>query len=203
MPKTPNKSWRTYRHKLFDFFLASLQPRRWAHINRSAKMGRIIVNKVFAGAACCLLVVGCMPGFTRSEPTAVVAPAPNRPYLILTADRSILRHGESVEFAALFINPTDKKIMLPTESASESGIDSIEHRLEVDWKGENGSSSGGISAIGINVDPPRFSYLQPRTSRSYRLRWKFEGRGKGTATLTYHFGWSDVFPPVKIILQTR
>ncbi len=30
--KKPNKSWRTNRHKLFNFISPSLQPRRWAHI---------------------------------------------------------------------------------------------------------------------------------------------------------------------------
>lgn len=160
---------------------------------------------VFAGAVCCFSVVGCVPRFTRSEPSSVVVPAPSRPYLILTADRSTVRHGESVEFTALFVNPTGHKVALPTEAPIEGGLNSIEHILEVAWRAEDrrSGSSGTISAVGIAVCPPAISYLQPKTSRSYRLKWKFEERGKGTANLTYRFGSSDDFPPAKITLHTR
>lgn len=159
--------------------------------------------RVFVGAAYGLSLAGCVPNFIRAEPTAVVAPAPNRPYLILTADRSTVSHGETVEFTALFVNQTKRKVALPTESLSVDRFDSIEHRLEIEWKGESGGSSLGMSAVCVNSCPPSTSYLQPNASRSYRLRWKFEERGKGIATLTYHFGFSDDFPPAKITLHTR
>jgi hypothetical protein len=156
-----------------------------------------------AAAACCLSAIGCAPGFTRSGPTAVVAPAPNRLYLILTADRSSVRHGESVGFTVQFVNPTAKKVLLPTGTLVEDGVNSIPHQLEVEWQGVDGNSSLGFSGVTIHSSPPTATYLEPKTSRAYRLEWKFEGRGKGTATLVYRFGWSDDFPPAKITLTTR
>ncbi len=37
---------------------------------------------VFVGAACCFSIVGCGPGLSRSQPSAPVAPATNRPHLV-------------------------------------------------------------------------------------------------------------------------
>jgi hypothetical protein len=37
---------------------------------------------VFVGAACCFSVVGCVPSLSRSQPSASVAPAPNRPHRV-------------------------------------------------------------------------------------------------------------------------
>jgi hypothetical protein len=150
-----------------------------------------------------VLIAGCASHRDNSAPISIVAPSPNRPHLILTADRSVVRKGECVEIMVTFVNPTKQRITLPTESIGEDGFDNIEHRLDLDWTGKNGNSSSGMSAVSVNRCPPSFDYLEPGQSKSYRLRWRSEVRGEGVAILTYEFGWGDDFPPVKITLLTR
>ena len=153
--------------------------------------------------SCCIALAGCMNVSRSSDPIVIVSPAPIRPHLILTADRASLRHGESVKVIATFVNPTKHRVALPTTSQVDDEEPSIEHRLQIDWKGENGSSSSELSAVGINSCPPSIDYLEPNTSRSYHLQWKFDDRGKGVAKLNYHFGHSDDFPPATITLRTH
>jgi hypothetical protein len=154
-------------------------------------------------SVCCIALAGCMSSSRSPAPIVVVSPAPNRPHFILTADRASLRHGESVRIVATFVNPTKHRVALPTTSQVDDEDPSIEHRLHIDWKGENGGSSLGMSAVGINTCPPSIDYLEPKTSRTYNLQWKFNERGKGIATLTYHFGYGDDFPPATISILTR
>jgi hypothetical protein len=158
---------------------------------------------MFITSAYCVALAGCVSVSRRPEPIVVVVPSPSRPYLILTADRASLRHGESVRIIATFVNPTKHRVALPTTSQINDDDPSIEHRLQIDWKGENGSSSSGLSAIGISACPPSIDYLEPKTSRSYRLQWKFDERGNGVAKLIYQFGYSDDFPPATITLRTH
>jgi len=157
---------------------------------------------ILTTTASCIALAGCMSVSRSSEPIVVVSPAPSRPHLILTADRSSLRHGESVKIIATFVNPTKHRVALPTTSQFDDDP-SIEHRLQIDWKGENGSSRSGLSAVGINACPPSIDYLEPKTSRSYHLQWKFDERDKGVVKLIYQFGYSDDFPPATITLRTH
>ena len=161
------------------------------------------LTPILMSTACCVALASCVSVSRSSAPIVVVSPALSRPHLILTADRASLRHGESVRIVATFVNPTKQRVALPTTSQVDDDEPSIEHRLQVDWKGENGNSSSGFSAVGINSCPPSIDYLEPKTTRSYPLQWKFEERGKGVATLNFHFGYSDDFPPVTITLTTH
>ncbi len=157
---------------------------------------------LFVGSVICFSVVGCASNFRNWEQSAVVVPAPSHPYLILMADRSTVTHGGFVEFTAKFVNPTSHKVAFPSETLCYNGEDVIGHRLEIDWHGES-SNSTEVNNFGIDACPPSASYLKPKTSRSYRIKWKFKDRGRGTAELTFVFGSSDVFPPAKIILHTE
>ena len=154
-------------------------------------------------SACCILLSGCMNASKSPVPIVVVSPSPSRPHLILTADRATLRHGETVKIIAIFVNPTRHQVALPTMAPGNDKDPSIEHYVQIDWKGENGNSSSGISTVGISTCPPSIDYLAPKTSRSHHLEWKFDGRGKGIATLTYTFGHGDDFPPAAITIATR
>jgi len=152
--------------------------------------------------ACCIALAGCVSSRSPA-PIVVVSPAPTRPHLILTADRASLRHGESVRVVATFVNPTKRRVALPTMSQVDGEDPSIVHRLHIDWKGENGNLSSGFSAVGINTCPPSIEYLEPNASRSCELQWTFDDRGKGIAVLTYHFGYGDDFPPATVKIPTR
>ena len=174
---------------------------------RAGDAGRSVINRMQTAAtllipSCCIALAGCVSSKSPA-PIVVVSPAPTRPHLILTADRASLHHGESVRVIATFVNPTKHRVALPTTSQVDDEEPSIEHRLQIDWKGENGSSSSGLSALGINTCPPSIEYLEPKTSRSYELHWKFDDRGKGMATLTYHFGYGEDFPPATFTIPTR
>ncbi len=153
--------------------------------------------------ACCCALPGCVNSSKSPDPIAVVVPAPTHPHLILTADRSSVRHGQSVHLTATLVNPTKHRIVLPTTSLGDNNDLSIEHRLHVDWKADDRrSASSGFSVVNINICPPSIDYLEPGTSRSYPLLWKFEERGRGVVTLTYSFVYSESFPPVTITLAT-
>lgn len=146
-----------------------------------------------------IITSGCTNYREISRPISLVSPGHNKPFVILTADRSIVRKGESVDLIFTLVNPTKKKIALPISAKERNGYDVVSCDIRVEWKGKNGasSSSGGRDVI----SSPRVSYLMPRESLSYRMQWKFKGQGEGTATLKYKF--VDEFPPVEFAVQTR
>lgn len=152
--------------------------------------------------AAVILLHGCSP-VKDSPPTAVVSHPPTRAYLILTADRTVVRENESVEILVTFVNPTGRRVTIPTESFPEGGYDKIEHRLGEEWKGANGDSSLGMEAISINVCPPSSNFLEPGDRKSYRLVWKSSYGGEGTVELTYEFRSGSDFPPIVLRLKTR
>ena len=162
-----------------------------------------IVLSSFVAIAIVALVTGCATDGGNSPPISISAPALNRPHVILTADRSLVRKGESVQIMVTFVNPTSKRIVIPTESSGDDGFDTIEHRLHVEWEGKNGNSSSGMSAASLHPNPPSINYLAAGKSKSFRLRWKFDDRGEGVATLKYEFGWTEDFPPVEVAIRTN
>ena len=151
-----------------------------------------------------LVVPACAPRLSQSPPISIVSPSPSKPHIILSADRSVVRHGETVQMIVTFVNPTGKAITVPYGYVGEDGYGRIEHRLEVDWeRGDGDASSLGGHWVSIMPNPPQIHELAPGESKSYRLRWKFDDRGEGRAILKYKFGWGDVFQPVEITLHTK
>ncbi|MDP0492160.1 MAG: hypothetical protein Q7Q71_14015 [Verrucomicrobiota bacterium JB023] len=166
-------------------------------------MMKTFVLSNFVTIAVVALLTGCSTIGRDSPPFSIAAPALNKPHIILTADRSVVRKGESVQIMVTFVNPTGKQIAIPTEGFGDDGFDTIEHRLHVEWEGKNGNSSSGMSAVSLHPNPPSINYLAAGKSKSFRLRWKFDDRGEGVATLKYEFGWTDDFPPVEITIRTN
>ena len=149
-------------------------------------------------------VSGCMGSRDVSPPMAVVSPAPSKPHVILSVNQSVVRKGDEVEVLVTFVNPTKKKIHLPTESSfKDDEYDSISHRLYIEWNGKHGGSSFGVGHRSIYPHPPSPNYLEPGQSKSYRLLWEPSYDGAGEVELKYQFGWGDTFPPVKLTLTTR
>jgi hypothetical protein len=148
-----------------------------------------------------ILTVGCSNYRELSRPVSIVSPIPEKPHVIFTADRSIVRKGESIDLTVTFVNPTKQKIALPAYSRERNGYDFVSCSISVDWKGKNGASShsGGHDSISSHL----VHYLMPGEHQSFRMRWVFDDQGEGTATLTYKFGLQDDFPPIVLTVKTR
>lgn len=140
-----------------------------------------------------------------SPPISVVSPAlSKKPYVILTADRSVVKEGETVHLFVTIVNPTKRRLMSPTESAFETNDAPIAHNLVVDWNGESGGSATAMSYHGIHTNPPFLSYLEPGEKKSYRLSWTNSFDGKGSAELELKLGTIlSEFPVSKMTLATE
>ena len=130
-------------------------------------------------------------------------PANKEPHITLTSNKSILHRGETAIIIATFVNPTNRRLILPTESISKDVSNGIDHRLVVEWNEKSGKSSSPISALSLFSSPPTTNYLEPGQSKSVQLSWKYDELRNGTATLKYEFGWSDDFPPSDITFKTQ
>lgn len=150
-----------------------------------------------------LLCIGI--AIAEGQPICSIAPVPDVPYVILSADRDRVRSGDTVYFTVTFANPTEKKVMLPQVSAfnddEAKGFSRIAHTLVVK---RNGLESP-ISALSTDSSPPNFQYLAPGARKTYKFMWTSPYEGKGVAELKFKFGslMSDNFPPIVISLETE
>ena len=141
----------------------------------------------------------------EGQSTSSVAPAPEVPYVILTANKDLVRVGDTVQFTVTFANPTEKKVMLPQVSAFKGdeaeGFSQIAHTLVVT---RNGSESP-ISALSIESSPPNFQFLAPDSKKTYNFKWTspYEGEGAAELKFTFALGYQDSFPPIAITLKTE
>lgn len=121
------------------------------------------------------------------------------PYVILTPDRKIVYYEDSVEIAVTFINPTRERIKLPSMSSSRADFDRIAYTLSTEWNG----SFDGRSYFSVFSDPPNPRYLEPRSRRSYKIKWNSDYDRDGEVILTYSFGSLGIFPPTSVTLATQ
>jgi hypothetical protein len=136
-----------------------------------------------------------------SAPISLVVPAPGKPYLILTADRTDVQKGDSVEVIVTFVNPTKRRLMLPSGGyPMNDEYALIDHHIEGTWNG----GPAGFFGSSIDCCPPSAQYLEPGQQKTYRLKWKADRHyGEGVLELKYKFGWNKDFPPVTLKLMTH
>jgi len=104
---------------------------------------------------------------------------------------------------ATFVNPTTRRVMLPTEFVDDDGQTGIAYFLQSFWNGKNGDSVSGSRYVGVSRCPPTCEYLEPGKQKSYRLKWKSDVHGKGVMTLTYKFLWNGKSLSGTLTLQTH
>lgn len=123
----------------------------------------------------------------------------NSPHVILIPNRETVYHGDSVEIAVTFVNPTRKSVLLPPTSRSDDGYDQIAHSLWTELNGEPVETS----SFSVYSHPPYPNYLEPKSQRSYKMTWLSDYNTDGEAILKYTFHGIGAFPPASVTLATR